>query len=149
TGEGEFYFLDHTAGTIHTLVPNPKRDQNSAFPRKLSDSGLFASVVDQAPAPGVLPYSINAEPWADYTVFQRWVAIPEELSIKPEAPAWIYPTDTVLVKTISLDLEANNPASRRRIETQILHFDGAEWQPYTFAWNDAQTDAVLVEAAGT
>jgi putative heme-binding domain-containing protein len=34
------------------------------------------------------------------------------------------------------------------VETQILHFDGVEWQPYTYEWNDDQTDARLLDAAG-
>jgi putative heme-binding domain-containing protein len=145
---GEFYFLDHPAGTIHTLIPNPSRDKGSTFPRTLGESGIFASVINQTPAVGVLPYSINAEPWADHTVAERWVAIPGTLAIRPEIPNWIYPADSVLVKTISLDMVQNNPASRRRVETQILHFDGEEWQPYTYRWNDEQTDARLVEAGG-
>jgi putative heme-binding domain-containing protein len=60
----------------------------------------------------------------------------------------LFPTDSVLVKTLSLDMEQGNPASRRRIETQLLHFDGQEWQPYTYQWNEEQTDAVLLDAAG-
>ena len=35
-----------------------------------------------------------------------------------------------------------------RVETQVLHFDGINWQPYSYLWNDDQTDADLVEAAG-
>ena len=145
---GEFYVLDHTAGTIHRLIPNPQQDQSATFPRKLSDSGLFASVKEQTPAPGVVPYSINAEPWADHAVAERLVAVPGELSIKAEGTPWTFPKDSVLVKTLSLDLEAGKSASRRRIETQILHFDGIEWMPYTYQWNDDQTDAILVAAAG-
>ena len=145
---GEFYLLDHTAGTIHRLVPNPQQDQSAAFPRKLSESGLFSAVKAIAPAAGVIPYSINAEPWADHAVAERLVAVPGELSIKAEGAAWTFPKDSVLVKTLSLDLKSGDPASRRRIETQILHFDGIEWMPYTYQWNDEQTDALLVDAAG-
>ena len=57
-----------------------------------------------------------------------------------------YPADTVLVKTLSLDLTLGDPASRRRVETQALHYDGREWHGYTYEWNDEQTDAVLVAA---
>src|SRR5262249_4430897 len=32
--------------------------------------------------------------------------------------------------------------------TQILHFDGINWNGYTYAWNDDQTDASLVGAKG-
>jgi uncharacterized repeat protein (TIGR03806 family) len=146
--DGELHILDHTAGTIHRLVPNPTPDQSSAFPRTLSESGLFSSVVDQQPAPGVLSYAINAPPWMDHAVAERFVAVPDELSINAEEATWKFPKDSVLVKTLSLDLEQGNPATRRRIETQILHFDGIDWMPYTYRWNDEQSDATLVEAAG-
>ena len=147
---GEFYLLDHTAGTIHALVLNPRPQTSSTFPRKLSDSGLFTSAAKHVPASGVIPYSITAEPWADHAVAERLVAIPGDLIIKTGAPGapWTFPTDSVLVKTLSIDLEHGNPASRRRVETQILHFDGQEWQPYTYEWNAEQTDAALLDAAG-
>ncbi len=146
--DGEFYVLDHTAGSIHRLVPNPQEKQPSTFPRRLSESGLFSSVIQQTPAPGVIPYSINAEPWADHAVAERFVAVPDELSIKAEGAKWSFPKDSVLVKTLSLDMRLGDPSSRRLVETQILHFDGGEWMPYTFRWNDEQTDAMLMDAAG-
>src|SRR5262249_128114 len=146
--DGEFYVLDHTAGTLHQLVPNPSAGQASAFPRVLSESGLFSDVVRHAPAPGVLSYSINSPPWEDHAAAQRLVAVPDASSIKVEGPSWSFPKDSVLVKTLGLELETGNRASRRRIETQILHFDGLDWQPYTYQWNDDQTDAVLLGPAG-
>ncbi|MBC7821087.1 MAG: PQQ-dependent sugar dehydrogenase [Planctomycetaceae bacterium] len=151
---GEMYFLDHVAGTIHQLVPNPQEDRSATFPRKLTESGLFASVVKQTPAPGVIPYTINAEPWADHAVGERFVAIPDELSIpnffttKALGVTASFPKDTVFAKTLSLDMRHGNPASRRRVETQLLHFDGVDWQTYTYQWNDEQSDAVLLAAAG-
>ena len=51
-----------------------------------------------------------------------------------------FPKDAVLVRTLSL--------GGRRLETQILHFDGVDWRAYTFAWRDDQTDADLVPADG-
>ena len=147
--DGELLLLDHTDGSIHQLVPNPRQGEESTFPRNLSDSGLFSSITDLTPAPGVIPYSINAEPWADHAVAERLLAVPNELSIKAEGTAWTFPNDTVLVKTLSLDMQQGDPASRRRVETQILHFDGIELMPYTYQWNDEQTDATLVDASGT
>ncbi len=152
--DGEMYFLDHVSGTIHRLVPNPQEDRSATFPRKLSETGLFASVIKQTPAAGVVPYSINAEPWADHAVAERLVAIPNELSIPNFFPAkavgagTTFPKDSVLVKTLSLDMQNDNPASRRRVETQILHFDGIDWQTYTYQWSDDQLDAVLLNAPG-
>jgi putative heme-binding domain-containing protein len=152
--EGEFYILDHTAGTLHRLVPNPQPDQSAMFPRKLSETGLFTLPLPLGEgrgdglAAGVIPYSINAEPWADHALAERFVAVPGEQSINSGATPWTFPKDSVLVKNLSLDMKMADNASRRRIETQILHFDGIEWMPYTYQWNDEQTDAVLVGAAG-
>jgi putative heme-binding domain-containing protein len=50
------------------------------------------------------------------------------------------PENAVMAKTISL--------GSHRIETQVLHFDGQDWQPYTYAWRDDQQDADLVPADG-
>ena len=60
----------------------------------------------------------------------------------------IFPADTVLVKTLSLEMTHGNPSSARRIETQTLHYDGRDWRGYTYEWNDEQTDATLVSAEG-
>lgn len=151
---GEFYILDHTAGTIHQLVPNSQPDLSATFPRKLSETGLFSSVTAMTPSPGVLPYSINVEPWADHAVAERLVAIPNELSIpnffttKALGVTATFPKDTVFAKTLSLDLQQGDASSRRRVETQTLHFDGIDWQTYTYQWNEDQSDAVLLAAAG-
>lgn len=146
---GEFYILDHPAGTIHRLIPNPAKDLSSVFPRTLAETGLFRSVQPIVAAAGVIPYSINAEMWSDYATAERHVAVPNDSTIKAEGAAWPFPKDSVLVKTLSLEMEQGKPATRRPIETQILHFDGTEWMPYTYQWNDEQTDATLVEATGT
>ncbi len=47
-----------------------------------------------------------------------------------------------------MEMERGKPESRRRLETQLLHFDGTIWHGYSYAWNDEQTDATLVPAAG-
>ena len=56
-----------------------------------------------------------------------------------------------------MEMEKGNPASRRRLETRILHFEqlaGTEevgdqiWRGYTYVWNDDQTDAELLDAKG-
>lgn len=146
--EGDFYLLDHTAGTIHQMIPNEQRNQPSTFPRQLTETGLFSSVNPLAPAAGVISYSINAEPWADHAVAERLVAVPNDLAIKADTAPWTFPKDTVLVKTLSLAMVQGDANSQRRVETQILHFDGAEWMPYTYRWNDEQTEATLLDAAG-
>ncbi|QDU26457.1 Soluble aldose sugar dehydrogenase YliI precursor [Anatilimnocola aggregata] len=157
--QGELYLLDNDAGTIHVLARNEAKPTHLQFPRKLSDTGIFDSVAEHRVAPGVLPFSINAEQWSDYAVAQRYLALPEKTSIGLHSRAMLipgkqgsrimdFPAETVLTKTLSLDLIQGDPASRRRIETQVLHFDGIDWRGYSYEWNEQQTDAVLVAAEG-
>jgi putative heme-binding domain-containing protein len=157
--QGELYLLDHDDGSIFTLEPNPDRGQTSKFPTRLSETGLFESVADHQPAPGVLAFSVNVEQWSDHATAERLIAVPQSETIriypKPRpipgsqfSRAVDWPTDTVLVKTLSLEMIAGDPASARRIETQMLHYDGREWQGYTYEWNDQQTDATLVDRLG-
>lgn len=151
--ENELFILDYGSGTVNRLNRNPASGSNSAFPRRLSETGLFSSVKDQIPAAGVYPYSIRAELWSDGAAAQRWMALPGQSRISlvqtsdwetgEEEGGWHFPTNAVLAKTLSLELIQGNPASRRRLETQILHFDGRNWQPYVYRWNEDQTDAIL------
>jgi putative heme-binding domain-containing protein len=146
-------------GSIHRLVENTDAAANEEFPTKLSETGLFASVKDHAVAPGVVPYSIVAEPWIDGAVAERYVALPGETNLGIHDATnvqvgyikgtWKFPTDGVLMKTISLEMERGNAKSRRRLETQILHFDVDTWRGYSYLWNDEQTDAVLAPNQAT
>ena len=142
---GELYLVDYR-GQIFQLVENPQPDRSADFPRRLSQTGLFASTADQTPATGVLPYEINAPAWADHTQSQRWLAIPDRRHIATDgAGNWQFPDGSVLVKTIQLPTD--NGAARR-LETQILHREENSWRPYTYVWNDAGTDAQLAPAGG-
>lgn len=165
---GELYFLDFTGGGIHRLVKAPPQKASTRFPRKLSETGLFTSTKDHKVAPGVIPYSVNAALWGDHTIKERFLAIPGEARIgfdeitypqpSPGAPpGWRFPDGTVLVKTFSIEMERGNPASKKRLETRLLHFQqfpGTQeygdqyWRGYTYVWNDAQTDADLLDEKG-
>ncbi|MCC6419828.1 MAG: PQQ-dependent sugar dehydrogenase [Gemmataceae bacterium] len=157
---GELYFLDHNESAgLYQLVPNPAAKMKRAdFPRKLSETGLFASVKDHVPAPGVVPFTVNAAQWNDHATSERFLALPGQETVRIyDSPIHadgfysgqvFFSKDGVLAKTITLEMERGNPKSRRRLETQLLHFDGIEWRGYSYQWNDAQTDATLVPAAG-
>src|SRR6516162_7517066 len=124
---GELYFLDYDGGTIHTIERNDLTAKNTNFPTKLSETGLFSSVKDHTPAPGVLPFAINSRQWQDGATADHWVAFPSESSATlykegrpvPGMVDWHnfrlhFPKDAVLVRTVSL--------AGRRLETQLLHF---------------------------
>ncbi|MFN0055110.1 MAG: PQQ-dependent sugar dehydrogenase [Planctomycetales bacterium] len=166
--QGELLLVDYMNGTLYQLVPAEKTAPTAPFPRKLSETGLFASTREHVPAPGLIPYSVNAELWSDHAIKERFLALPGDSQIEfdtvtypqpsPGAPAgWRFPDGTVTVKTFSMEMEAGNPASRQRLETRIMHFEqlaGNEevgdqvWRGYTYVWNDDQTDAELLDAKG-
>jgi hypothetical protein len=168
---GELYLVDHMGGKIHRLVPSPPAEDSSGFPRRLSETGLFPSTRDLRPAPGLVPYNVNAPLWSDGAAKERFLAIPGDGKIEfdaiffPESAAgrgphgWKFPDGTVLVKTFFLDLEKGNgnPAHRVRLETRLLHHRrlvGTEevgdqfWAGYTYVWDDDQADATLLESPG-
>jgi putative heme-binding domain-containing protein len=151
--DGELYILDHDNGTIHTLQRNDADTENVNFPTTLADTGLFASVKDHRPASGVAPFQINSRQWQDGAAAEHWLALPGSSSVLLHAagkpvPGLVYwhnfrmhfPKDAVLVRTLSL--------GSRRLETQLLHYDGMDWRAYTYAWRDDQSDADLVPADG-
>jgi hypothetical protein len=143
---GEVYLIA-LSGEIFELEPNPRATDGSAqFPRKLSETGLFADVSKQVPAAGVIPYSVNAESWTDGAELQRWIAIPGSGQIEyMPSRGWNFPDESVLVQTVSLRMNVNNAASLRRIETRLLTRQEGQWAAYTYRWNDEQTDAALVD----
>lgn len=142
---GELYLLTHERGQIYTVVEAPPRPADvPKFPRRLSETGLFASVVDHVPAPGVLPYSVNSPLWSDGAHKERFMALPGDSQIQFNDSGWRFPEGSVLVKTFSLELENGNPQSRRRLETRILMIQDRHWQGYVYKWNDEGTDAVLM-----
>ena len=143
--DGELYLLTYEDGRIYELSPTKSVGQPHSFPRMLSETGLFASVADHQPAPGVVPYSVNVPLWSDGADKDRLLALPDHSTITFERDsAWTFPDKTVLVKTFSLEMEEGNPESSRRLETRILTLQGKNWAGYTYLWNNEQTDAELL-----
>jgi putative heme-binding domain-containing protein len=139
-------------GSIYRLVRNPLGDRSDSFPTKLSETGLFESIEASSehlsPAPGVYRYEIAAESFRDGVSKRYHVAIPQDQSIKvaKQKRQWKYPVGTVFARTFSKrDGESGLPV---RIETQLIHYDGLSWQPYSYLWNESQTDAHLLDANG-
>ena len=108
----------------------------------MSQTGLFASTREHRPAPGVVPYLVNSELWADGATAERFLAVPGDGRIGlDERGNWRLPEGSVLVRTVSV--------GKRRVETQLLHFLEDAWRPYSYVWDDDQGDAVLADAGGT
>jgi len=153
--DGELLILDYNGG-CYEFGPNTAPPANLAFPRRLSETGLFAELPTLTPAAGVVPYRVNAAMWRDYASTERVLGVPGDGAVATSGGRetiagrmWFFPSNTVFARTLSLEKQPGQPSSRRRVETQLLHFDGRAWNPYTFRWNAAQTDADLVPANGT
>lgn len=157
--QGEILIVDYSSGTLSKLERQPPANANQKFPRKLSETGLFADTAKHITAPGVLPYAVSAEAWADGTTSRRFFGLPEDTKLSvysgnnPQQGTirgkFQFPTDGVLAKTVGIETRPGDPSSWRRIETQIFHFNGVDWAAYSYVWNDAQTDAELAPAEGT
>jgi uncharacterized repeat protein (TIGR03806 family) len=148
--KGELVICHHSGsndGGYFTLTPNPAK-ADSGFPKKLSDSGLFESVKDHTMKAGVIPYSVNAPFWSDGAHKERWLAVPEGKIDYRRNNGWEFPDRTVLVKSFALETKEGDPASRKWIETRFLTKQSGEWYGYSYVWNDAGTDATLLDAKG-
>jgi len=146
--DGELYWMNWEKNTrIYRLSKNPAVGKPSQFPRKLSETGLFADTGKQIPAEGVLPFEIAEPMWQDGASASRFMALPEGKSIKTTVSGKAekldykveWPAESVLARTITL---------KKKIETQVLHFDGETWNGYSYRWNDKGTDAELVGVDG-
>ncbi|MBI3852587.1 MAG: PQQ-dependent sugar dehydrogenase [Verrucomicrobia bacterium] len=145
---GRMLIADH-AGNIFRLIRAPKQISKAKFPTRLSETGLFRSTKAHQVQPGVIPYSVNAPGWADGASAERFIALPGDTRIGyASSGGWNFTNGAVLVQTLSLEREAGNPASRQRIETRLLVFQGGQWAGYSYRWNDAQSDATLVRKTG-
>ena len=151
--DGELLVLDYQGGEgggVYRLQPKPRQVAAADFPRRLSETGLFKSVAGHVVQPSLIPYSVNAPLWSDGAIKSRFLALPKADSRIDftGSKAWGLPEQTVLVKSFALEMEPGKVASRRWIETRLMTRQEGEWVGYSYAWNDEQTEAHLVETAG-
>jgi cytochrome c553 len=131
-----------SGGAIHRIArASAPASPSAEFPRRLSETNLFANVARLAPAAGVLPYEINVSGWHDGAATQHYLALPDEsvLQLRP-TKSWDLPDGAVLVQTLTLE--------GRRIETRLLVKQQNDFAGYTYVWNSAQTDADLAAKTG-
>jgi len=141
---GEVLIADYNGG-IYRLAPYVPPTNRAPFPRKLSETGLFADVDAQTPSPGLMSYTINHPGWHDGAKGRHWFAAPVDTKFHVSDNGWWNSDNGVLfVQTLALDTSAEP----RRIETRVLLKRENDWSAYTYVWNEAQTDADLAPAKG-
>ncbi len=144
TSDGEILITDLGSG-LHRLIAAKPATRSIAFPRRLSETGIFSSTKTLEPQPGVLPYSVNAPGWMDGAAAERHLALPGNSRIRYASNrGWGFEDGAVLVQTVGFP----GPDRFQRVETRILTRQDGRWAGYSYRWNSAQTDADLVDAAG-
>ncbi|HVW25882.1 MAG TPA: hypothetical protein VHC69_10955 [Polyangiaceae bacterium] len=123
---------------------------------KLSKTGCMDATDVTKLAPYVLPYEVNSPLWSDSADKSRGMRLPDGAKIhvkdctanpsECDGPAddgkWVLPVGTVMVKNFLFD--------DKFVETRLfVHFDAATWVGYSYAWDEAQTDATIVPNART
>lgn len=154
------YAIDDDRELITITASGPQRIVLSGGPAggpatMLSATGCVDPLDVTQPAPGLIPYDVNAKLYTDGAVKRRYLALPNGTTIDrsgncgalSEAEClsvgqWEFPIGTVLMKYFHFE--------GRYVETRFLvrHDDGG-WGAYTYLWNDAQNDAVLIDGSQT
>lgn len=119
-------------------------------PALLSQTGLFGSVGELRPAPGMFAYDVNQAFWSDDAIKTRWFGVSEPsgvIGFDPVQP-WTAPAGTIWVKHFDFAMSDVDPRVRRRLETRVTVRTREGIYGLTYRWNEAQTDAELVEAGG-
>lgn len=135
--DGELYVVDYR-GALYRMDFQASAVVDTV-PRLLSDTGCVSNSDPRQPAPGLIPYVINAPFWSDGAEQERWMALPDGQNITVQNDGdWVFPTGTVLLKNFRIDT--------RLIETQLFmrHPDGV-WGGFTYEWNAEQTQATRLE----
>jgi uncharacterized repeat protein (TIGR03806 family) len=121
-----------------------------AYKIRLSEYGLFSGdIKQQLPAPGVMPYKLNAPLFSDYAYKLRFVQLPVNSKVlyNPDS-VFQFPVGTKIAKTFFYYHDERFPSQGRRlVETRILLHEEKGWKSLPYIWNEEQTEAFM-EVAG-
>ena len=113
----------------------------------LSEYDFFQGPMSaMTPKDGVVPYQVAAPLWADQAGKGRFIVLPEGGAIEFSADGdWEFPDGAILVKSFYFDHDRRDAAAGSRIlETRLLVRTAGAWKPFTYLWNDEQTEATLL-----
>jgi hypothetical protein len=134
-------------------APPANIDQPAAT---LGQTGCMDAANPTALAAVVVPYEVNSPLWSDGANKARGLRLPpggkihvRNCAATPSECAqgaaddgrWVFPVGTVMVKSFLFD--------GKLLETRLfVHADASKWVGYSYAWNQAQTEATIVPDAG-
>jgi hypothetical protein len=118
--------------------PRPNRTRST----NLSETGLYSDIATKTIASTNLMFSPQYPLWSDGAKKKRWIYLPPKQHINAKrVDDWVFPIGTKLWKEFSFG---------KRVETRLLEKTGkGTWSYATYAWNENETDAVLVPETGS
>lgn len=133
---GELYVVDYGSGQIFKL--SPAQQKGISAPPTLSKTGCVESNNPTQFMSGVIPYDLKATFWSDGAQKNRFFAIPDNTQIDTSVTPWVWPAGSVIIKEFFWD--------NKRIETRLMkRHNDSSWAGYSYAWNENQTEARLVQ----
>jgi glucose/arabinose dehydrogenase len=149
---GDVYVISYNNGNIYLFEEKEGIPPANTVPKSISQSGLFSNLDSLIISPGLIPYSVNSQFWSDGAYKTRVIALPDTSQIIfSQEGNWFFPPNAVIVKNFFLELETGNPESRKIVETRFLvrHAEEEQWDGYSYMWNEAGTDADLLQTSTT
>lgn len=130
----------------------------SAPPTRLSQTGLYLDFSAKKIAPQNRPYEPQYPLWSDGAQKKRWAYLPPDTKVgtgktatssasKGNIDYWLFPIGTKFWKEFSF--RERESGRWVRVETRISEKTAADrWQFSTYAWNDDESEAMLVGNEG-
>lgn len=128
----------------------------SAYPRFLSQTGLYLDIGKRRMIPGAVKFEVNSPLWSDGASKSRWILLKpgKSVTFREKDDYWDYPDSTVFIKQFAFDTLPGDSNSRILWETRLLInkktvVDSQQtvhdfWYGLSYKWNSSQTDAELV-----
>ncbi len=145
---GEIIFAE-AAGGLYRLS-RPAGAVAPRMPATLSASGCYTDLAQKTVDPSFLPFEVNSVLWSDGAHKRRFVGLsgPDVLGFRDEG-AFDLPVGVILIKEFWLERDPGVAASRRPVETRFLvrRQANAGLEGFSYMWDDAGTDATLLESS--
>ena len=119
----------------------------------LSDYGFFSGDMNALnPVQGVYPYSLTSPSFADYSSKERFIYLPEgtHMEYQGDFNSLEFPIGTIIIKNFMYYNDIRDKSlGRKIIETRLLVKKETKWKPFSYKWNDEQTEAIRLIVGGT
>ena len=139
---GEVYLLSFDGG-IYRIVPTAQAENRFAkWPRKISETGLFASIKSKKMNDQAVQYHVNAPFWSDTAQKSRYLMVPKGKKIQyRESGSWNVPVGTTIVKNF-------HKSKNRLLETRLIKRTENGWESATYVWEQRRNNEATLHPEG-